>query len=155
MIMRRVLRASLAVLLLGGLASSVAAQAPASANSWWPIWGQTPAKAVPEPASTTDKAKPAAKSHLAEQMAQLEATLQRRLQVCDELRRVALEIGDDKLEEEAMLLDDLAWKQFEARSSKLLSLGGSPHEESLSSDDSIRQTRELLLKQAENKRRNR
>ncbi|MFQ3649638.1 MAG: hypothetical protein SNJ75_04845 [Gemmataceae bacterium] len=146
--MRRVLRASLAVLLLGGVVTSAWAQKPAGANGWWPAWGQTSAK----PASEKSESKPKTKSDRAEELARLEAVLQRRLQVCDELRRVALEIGDEQLEEEAMLLDDLAWKQFEARSAKLLSLGGANLNDSPLAEDSVTQTRDLILKHAEKKR---
>ncbi|MFQ3591769.1 MAG: hypothetical protein SNJ82_01070, partial [Gemmataceae bacterium] len=110
--------------------------------------GQTSAK----PASEKSESKPKTKSDRAEELARLEAVLQRRLQVCDELRRVALEIGDEQLEEEAMLLDDLAWKQFEARSAKLLSLGGANLNDSPLAEDSVTQTRDLILKHAEKKR---
>jgi hypothetical protein len=149
--MRRYLRASLAVLLLGCMVTTASAQKPASSTSWWPTWGQTPAKPAPEKTESKPKAKAPTMDRF-EELARLESTYQRRLQVCDELRRVALETGDEKLEEEAMILEDLAWKLYDARNGRLLNQVGAGREESGKGDSSVNETRDMILKYAEKKR---
>ena len=152
MMMRRLLRASLAALLLGVVVTSASAQKSADSASWWPTWGQKPAKKTPE--KSDGKAKPKAPNSVdrAEEFARLESALQRRLQVCDELRRVALETGDEKLDEEATVLADMAMKIFDSRSEKLLSLSGPGTSEAGQTDDAVTQTRDMILKHAEQKR---
>jgi hypothetical protein len=152
MMMRRLLRASLAALLLGVVVTSASAQKSAGSASWWPTWGQTPAKKTPE--KSDGKAKPKLPSSVDrdEEYKRLQSTLDRRLQVCDELRRVALETGDDKLEEEVTVLADTAMKIFVSRSEKLLSPSGPGTTEAGQSDDALTQTRDMILKHAEQKR---
>jgi hypothetical protein len=132
------------------LVGSASAQKQSESTSFWPTWLGGQAKPTAD-AKSKPKAAPAAVDR-AEELAKLEAAYQRRQQVCDELRRVALETGDSKLEDEALALEEMAWKIFEARSAKLMRLGVVAEPESPEESSTITQTRDMLIEHADKKK---
>ena len=142
--MRKLRRAGLAALVLGVAVSAAAAQKPAEPSSWWPsFWGDA------KPKAKADDQKGAPRVNRASTYARLEKDWERRKEVCDRLREIALETNDTKLEEEAVRLDVAAWKLFQARSDRLLSDG--VHDEPKAGGAVLDETRDMLLDDAKRK----
>jgi hypothetical protein len=146
--MRKLRRAGLAALVLGVAVSAAAAQKPAEPSSWWPsFWGDA------KPKAKADGQKEAPRVNRAAAYARLERDWERRKEVCDRLREIALETNDTKLEEEAARLDEAAWKIYQDRSQRLLSDG--VIDEPKAGGAVIDETRDMLLDDAKRKREGR
>ncbi|MER3415623.1 MAG: hypothetical protein C4297_05350 [Gemmataceae bacterium] len=98
--------------------------APKTKNHWWwPFSSGTEKskKAAPKPAAQAKKQEPqeptASSATTAEKrnLTQAQADYLRRLAVCDRLREVALDLGDESLHEQADLLEQRAWVLYERR----------------------------------------
>jgi hypothetical protein len=143
--MRKLRRAGLAALVLGAAVSAAAAQKPAEPSSWWPsFWGDA------KPKAKADAQKEAPRVNRAAVYARLEKDWERRKEVIDRLREVALETNDTKLADEAERLDAAAWKLYQDRSQRLLSDG--VIDEPKAGGVVIDETREMLLDEAKRKR---
>ena len=71
----------------------------------------------------------------------------RRLEVCDRLRDVAHEKNDNFLIDEASRLEEMAWKLYQTRSSKLLGVASATgDEEPLTEPKTTQTTAEMLMK---------
>lgn len=89
---------------------------PANGPRWWNrLFGSPPPPPAPKqaagPGTMADRA--------AEQDKLMKAYL-RRLDVCDRIRDVAHEANNPRLFEEASRLEEMAWKLYQSRSSRLL-----------------------------------
>jgi hypothetical protein len=115
---------TLAVALLAGLATSVSAgEGPVTlspfngaANPAFRRWGGTMNhRPKPPPPPTTADARNRASETAAALRAQEEANLLRRMAVCDKLRALALETGDESLEKQAEILQQKSDTVFRQR----------------------------------------
>jgi hypothetical protein len=90
-------------------------QLPQYKAPWYKRWfGIGPEPPKPPPPQRRD---PAAEA--ANQRAAAEADLNRRLKVCDELRRIALDTGNDQLDERAVTLEQKAWELYKRQTAHL------------------------------------
>jgi hypothetical protein len=116
----------LAVALLAGL--GLAARAgepdearPANLDNGFRRWNGIPPERPkpPVPPSAAERAGKKAKETAAALRAQEEANFLRRLAVCDRLRQIALETGDEALEKQADVLQEKAEAVYKQKTSSL------------------------------------
>jgi hypothetical protein len=125
--MRRVGAATVAVLLGLALAASAArAQPPAGTTGaadqggWWgALFGGKP-KTEPAAAPAPRPLEAKSPSRNAAELNRLRECYMRRQDVCDRLRKIALQTDNAALDEEAKRLDDRAWKIFMEKSAPLM-----------------------------------
>ena len=126
--MRKVGAGRVAALLCLGLALS-ATPAPAQykpeptmQGNWFrDLFGSPPQPEV----KSVEMERPTTKSDKAVVLQRLQKILDRRRAVCLRLHEIALETNDEALEAEADRLDEMAFQLYQAKSNRLLGLGGS------------------------------
>ena len=125
---RFALAAIVAVLAVQTLrAADPPADQPQYKAPWYKRWfGIGPEPPKPPPPVRGD---PAAEA--ASQRSAAEADLNRRLKICDELRRIALDSGNDQLDERAMTLEQKAWEIYKRQTAHLPCNRLMPSEEKL------------------------
>jgi hypothetical protein len=155
--MRIVAAGCLAALGLGLAVSAASAQeekpkyAPKAADlSWFTGWfgggGSPPGVSTTPPKPAPGEPAPLTIAQRAEEQDRLMKAYLRRLDVCDRLREVAQESSDDRLLKEAGRLEELAWRLYQTRSSKLLGVAGLAGDEETAEEKPGPSTAELLLK---------
>jgi hypothetical protein len=90
-------------------------QLPQYQAPWYKRWfGIGPEPPKPPPPPRRDPA-----GEAAAQRSAAEVDLNRRLKVCDELRRIALDTGNDQLDDRAMNLEQKAWELYKRQTAHL------------------------------------
>jgi hypothetical protein len=88
---------------------------PAYKAPWYKRWfGIGPEPPKPPPPVRRDPA-----TEASNQRAAAETNLNRRLAVCDQLRKIAYETGNDELDQRAMLLEQKAWELYKQQTAHL------------------------------------
>jgi hypothetical protein len=97
-------------------------------SSWLPFWSGSTDKAdkkvpaassKPVPTDATHEPQNAKRDDAAEQRTREQATLLRRLAVCDQLRLIATQKKDDQLMQQAEQLDERCWQVYMRRIERL------------------------------------